>query len=80
MTDDPAFTAAVDAMRRAPGMHDTLGVPTAVRLAGPSRITPSSAKLMLDVEGPEGTRRIHAFRDTRDGDWRFEHANVVNGV
>ena len=80
MTDDPAFTAAVAALRRAPGMHATLGVPTAVRLAGPSRITPTAAKLTLDVEGPEGTRRIHAFRDTRDGDWRFEQASVVNGV
>lgn len=72
MTDDPAYTAAVAALRSDPAMQAALGAPTAIRLGGPSRITRGSVKLTLDVQGPEGTRRMHAIRDTRDGDWRFE--------
>ena len=72
MTDDPAYAAAVAALRSDPAMQAALGGPTAIRLGGPSRITPNTVKLTLDVEGPVGTRRFHAIRDTRDGNWRFE--------
>lgn len=76
MADDPAYTAAVAALRSDPAMQPALGVSTAIRLGGPSRITRGSVKLTLAVEGPEGTRRLLAIRDTRDGDWRFEPARA----
>jgi len=72
MTDAPAYQAAVTALRRDPAVRAVLGNPTTIRLDGPSRITPDTAKLTLAAQGTKGTLRLHAIRETSDGGWRFE--------
>lgn len=72
MSVDPAYAAAVEALRRAPGMQAI----TTIRLDGPSHIASNSAKLTLDVEGPNGTKRLNAIRDAQASDWRFEPARA----
>lgn len=74
MTDDPAYRAAVAALRNDPGMLAALGTPATVRLAGPSRIAPDAAELSLTATGTKGEMRLKAIRETRNGAWRFERA------